>query len=1092
MAQDAPGTDPPAPPVVDPASGPPAEEGSTEAALQERIAIERKRIAGDTTLDEAVRTSLQQKLDAAEAVLAQAGAARERAEKYRTGVEGAVEEIAQKKAALEAMPLPPETGSSLTENERALGPAELKVLLATVEAALSEVQSRRDDLAAALGRAESESSDLIAGLAAVKQEIRQIESTLGTLEQPDGATNPAATVEQLGMRASLEAAKARDEELEAQRTSLPSRLSLLKAQQDFALREFALAEARVAEVRARVNESMKDLASESAQLAAETATDDDRSRELAEEIRRYSEELVAVTQRLETAQADVSTASRELGTLDARFRLVQRQLKAGSGTEDTADMLHAQWRTLPDSAKIRRNLRSNNDESTEARLAQIQIDTERSRMIQAGMDDNGPADLLATKQRLLDELSGQYGKLVDELGKLELQQRSYLDLAKSLNEVLREKLFWVRSAPPIGVSTVGDLPSALHWLAGPERWSALGRALGEAIGRNAIALAVLALLYLASLVLRSRFRARQDEYLLKLRRISEDQFRYTLQAIGFVLLITGPLPLLVAATALGLRAAADGDPWLVGLGSGLVLAAGLLFFFSFVRELCRKDGVAEHHFRLPRASLLRLRRAMGGIACLYIPWMILVLMLFLGAPSHHNYSLGRLMLIANMLSVAGWGWFALDRRRGIFAAHLTDHPRGWTTRLSFLALLFPLAMIILACMGYIYTAVWLVDRIEVSLVLIGLALLVYLLMLRWFRMHERRDALARLLAERQARREETEHEDEGSVGEEAGLPEVEEESLSREEVGTQTRRLLRAVAVSGALVALWFAWSNALPVFRGLDTHAVVGNATIADLLLAAIFVAASVVVARNLPGILEFAILGRLPIDSGLRYTLATLLQYAVVAIGFLLAVEALNVDWAQFGWIMAALSVGLGFGLQEIVANFVCGIILLFERPIRVGDVVTVSNTTGVVSRIRIRATTITDWDRKEFVVPNKEFITGRLLNWTLSNTLNRIVLQVGIAYGSDTEKARKLLAEIVSDHPDVLEEPAPLLTLENLGESSLDFTVRLYLPNLDRRLAVTHELYSEIHRRFRAEGIEIPFPQRDLHLRSGEFGGASGSDS
>ena len=160
----------------------------------------------------------------------------------------------------------------------------------------------------------------------------------------------------------------------------------------------------------------------------------------------------------------------------------------------------------------------------------------------------------------------------------------------------------------------------------------------------------------------------------------------------------------------------------------------------------------------------------------------------------------------------------------------------------------------------------------------------------------------------------------------------------------------------------------------------MIGAATWADLLLGLLVVIATTIVAKNLPGILEIAVLQNLPIDSGSRYAAASLAQYAIVAIGGVLLFQVLPLDWSQLGWAFAALSVGLGFGLQEIVANFVCGIILLFERPIRVGDVVTISNVTGTVSKIRMRATTITDWDRKEFVVPNKEFITGQLLNLSL----------------------------------------------------------------------------------------------------------------
>ncbi|MDA1006138.1 MAG: mechanosensitive ion channel [Verrucomicrobia bacterium] len=232
----------------------------------------------------------------------------------------------------------------------------------------------------------------------------------------------------------------------------------------------------------------------------------------------------------------------------------------------------------------------------------------------------------------------------------------------------------------------------------------------------------------------------------------------------------------------------------------------------------------------------------------------------------------------------------------------------------------------------------------------------------------------------------------------------------------------------------------------------------------------------------MEITLLAGIGADGGVRYAISALVQYAVIAIGFLAAFEAIGMDWSKFGWMAAALGVGLGFGLQEIVANFVSGIILLFERPIRVGDVVTIGETTGVVSRIRIRATTITDWDRKEYVVPNKEFITGRLLNWTLSNKVNRLVIKVGVSYGADAERVRDLLLGIVNGHPAILEDPAPGVTFDNFGDSSLDFTIRCFLPDLDRRLATTHELHSQIHERFAKEGIEIPFPQRDLHVRSG----------
>ncbi len=183
----------------------------------------------------------------------------------------------------------------------------------------------------------------------------------------------------------------------------------------------------------------------------------------------------------------------------------------------------------------------------------------------------------------------------------------------------------------------------------------------------------------------------------------------------------------------------------------------------------------------------------------------------------------------------------------------------------------------------------------------------------------------------------------------------------------------------------------------------------------------------------------------------------------------------------VSGGLGVGLGFGLQEIFANFVSGIILLFEQPIRVGDVITLDGVTGSVSKIRMRATTLVNWDRQELIIPNKDLITGKLLNWTLSDTTNRIQIRVGVAHGSDTEEACRILREIISNHANIMKDPAPSVSFDNFGEGSLDLTIRAFLANLDVRLDTVHQVHTQIYMRLRAAGIEIAYPQRDLHIRS-----------
>jgi potassium efflux system protein len=230
---------------------------------------------------------------------------------------------------------------------------------------------------------------------------------------------------------------------------------------------------------------------------------------------------------------------------------------------------------------------------------------------------------------------------------------------------------------------------------------------------------------------------------------------------------------------------------------------------------------------------------------------------------------------------------------------------------------------------------------------------------------------------------------------------------------------------------------------------------------------------------LLEFVLLQRKDTTLGGRYTATTLFRYVIVAIGALLFFNIIGAQWSQIQWLAAALSVGIGFGLQEIVANFISGLIILFERPIRVGDTVTVGTTTGIVTRIQIRATTITNWDRQELLVPNKAFITQELLNWTLSDQVSRITIPVGIAYGSDVSKAMELLMEAAHEHDSVIESPEASVTFTSFDDNSLKLTLRAFVSSVDNRIGVITDLHQAINRKFNESGISIAFPQRDVHF-------------
>ena len=207
------------------------------------------------------------------------------------------------------------------------------------------------------------------------------------------------------------------------------------------------------------------------------------------------------------------------------------------------------------------------------------------------------------------------------------------------------------------------------------------------------------------------------------------------------------------------------------------------------------------------------------------------------------------------------------------------------------------------------------------------------------------------------------------------------------------------------------------------------------DLLMAVLIALVAYVLTRNLPGLLEVLVLSRLQMSQGSSYAITTMLTYIITSVGLIASLSAIGMSWDKLQWLVAALSVGLGFGLQEIFANFVSGLIILFERPVRIGDVITLGEYSGSVSKIRIRATTITDFDRKEVIIPNKAFVTERLINWSLSDTVTRVIVRVGVAYGSDLELTRRLLLQAASENRRVMKEPVPVVFFLAFGASTLD---------------------------------------------------------
>jgi small-conductance mechanosensitive channel len=223
--------------------------------------------------------------------------------------------------------------------------------------------------------------------------------------------------------------------------------------------------------------------------------------------------------------------------------------------------------------------------------------------------------------------------------------------------------------------------------------------------------------------------------------------------------------------------------------------------------------------------------------------------------------------------------------------------------------------------------------------------------------------------------------------------------------------------------------------------------------------------------------------VDEGVQYALNRLLHYGVLLVGGFLALDNLGISVTALAGLGAILAIGLGFGLQNIAQNFVSGLILLLERPVKKGDLVEVGSTRGVIRSIHARATIVTTLDNVDIIVPNGDFIVEPVVNQTFGSRSLRIRVEVGVAYGSDTARVRSTLERVASEHPAVLPEPPPQVHFTDFGDSSLDFALLVWVDDPIRQARIASDLRFAIDAAFREQRIEIPFPQRDLHLRSSE---------
>ena len=377
-----------------------------------------------------------------------------------------------------------------------------------------------------------------------------------------------------------------------------------------------------------------------------------------------------------------------------------------------------------------------------------------------------------------------------------------------------------------------------------------------------------------------------------------------------------------------------------------------------------------------------------------------------------------------------------------------------------------LVYVVVGGMGYAPLAHWIAENAAWSAV----KLLVGVLVLRWVRR-----ALTRLL--RFYREERT-----TAADAEAGVPApVDTVALGIERIVGSILQVVVTVVVFFWVLAGW----NLPPdlVFAQLETPIFGSDGVTWGQAIGGILHVVGVLYAGWLiRSILTYFVFPRSKVSVGARYAILAILRYIVIALAFVFGLSALGIDTSSFGWFFGAAGVGIGFGLQDVIGNFISGLIMLVERPLRVGDWVTIGDATGTIESIHMRGTTLRTFDNTTVLIPNRQLLGERVTNLTHGMARARIRLPVGVAYGSDPEVVRQILLGVARAHEWILDDPAPNVIFDAFGESSLDFFLVCHTDQIKERVGISSALRLEILRLLGEAGIEIPFPQRDVHVRSG----------
>ncbi|MDA8708146.1 mechanosensitive ion channel, partial [Hellea sp.] len=838
---------------------------------------------------------------------------------------------------------------------------------------------------------------------------------------------------------------------------------------------------------------------------------------IAEETQRLARKLMSITQGTAALGDLGSNIDGVYQRVSASAVTVDRVLAARELTDETAELLHRVQNSLPELPELKLSLAESVKTQTDIQLRTILWEdrlqnigrsqrSDREFLEAQLINQNEIAELASTNTELIQSMQTLRRELLSKLieaSGIDLERRTNTNIAlrktialtEDLKTRLDRRLLWLKTDASSATQTIKNIPAGLSYVLNTDHWKDVSVKFRSQIFGSPIWLLCLLGIPILLRGLRPLMKRRLASLASRvgnpMTSAHPDNVLVTPAALLLSTLIAAPFAVLLASAGLVLSSHEILPNFTKALSMALILTGCIFFVLFTFKTMCRENGLLGSHLGWsPLARQTFSRHLKWFTPVISTATFFFIIAIYENIPVL-RYGLGVLAFMSSSIAISSMIFVFFRPKRGVAASIVLETPPSAFIKFIFpLLVIIPLGLGMAPLFGYFETAVELQDRIFKTGILAIVITVFYGLLIRTFN----------VLNDRYLLRLEGQKETQDLIDNQAKL-EADQSGEARPatpiiaekaHLSVQIQKTLFSISVLIFLYGLWNIWGSLLPALgvadditlwtqvSMVDGEEVLHPVTLSRLFIAGLILFGSLMAARNVNTILELVAFNRLNIDSGTKYAAITILGYILVGSGVVISLALLGLDWSKLQWVVAALGVGIGFGLQEIIANFISGIIILFERPVRVGDIVTINGLSGTVNNIKIRATTITDFDNREVLLPNKFIITGEVTNWTLNNSVTRLIVNIGVAYGSDVPKVRQIFTDILSAHPDVLKDPAPTVFFTAHGDSSLDFELRLFVSAPFQRLPTTNDVNTAINAALAANNIEIPFPQRDVNMR------------